>query len=66
MKIGTILVKVILALVVIVGINSCTKPVSPTVAAGDIDYYTCTMHPWVHSKKSGTCPVMRDGSGACL
>ena len=57
MKIGTIFVKVILALVVFVGINSCTKPVGPTVAAGVIDYYTCTMHPWVHSKKPGTCPV---------
>jgi membrane fusion protein, copper/silver efflux system len=57
MRIGAILVKVILVLVVIVGINSCTKPVGPTAAAGDIDYYTCTMHPWVHSKKPGTCPV---------
>ena len=57
MKIGTFLAKVILALVVIAGVNSCTKPVGPTVATGDIDYYTCTMHPWVHSKKPGTCPV---------
>ena len=57
MKINTILVKVIVALVIIVGLSSCTKPVGPTVAAGDVDYYTCTMHPWVHSKKPGTCPV---------
>ena len=57
MKIGTILVKVILALVVIIGLSSCTKQGSTTVAAGDIDYYTCTRHPWVHSKKPGTCPV---------
>jgi Cu(I)/Ag(I) efflux system membrane fusion protein len=57
MKICTIIVKVILVLVVIVGINSCTKAVSPIVAGGDVDYYTCTMHPWVHSKKPGTCPV---------
>jgi membrane fusion protein, copper/silver efflux system len=57
MKTGAVLVKVILALVFFVGINSCTKRVGPTVAAEDIDYYTCTMHPWVHSKKPGTCPV---------
>src|ERR1700726_2422394 len=57
MKIGTILIGVILTLVFIVGISSCTKPGGPTVATGDVDYYTCTMHPWVHSKKPGTCPV---------
>jgi membrane fusion protein, copper/silver efflux system len=57
MKISWILVKVIVALVVIVGLSSCTKQAVTTVAAGDIDYYTCTMHPWVHSKKPGTCPV---------
>src|ERR1700730_18703372 len=57
MKISWILVKVIVALVVIVGLSSCTKKEVTTVAAGDIDYYTCTMHPWVHSKKPGTCPV---------
>jgi len=50
MKIGRILIRVILALVFIVAISSCTKPGGPTVAAGDVDYYTCTMHPWVHSK----------------
>src|ERR1700686_916394 len=57
MKIGRILIRVILALVFFVAISSCTKPGGPTVAAGDVDYYTCTMHPWVHSKKPGTCPV---------
>src|SRR5580693_9713389 len=57
MKIGRILIRVILALVFTVAISSCTKPGGPTVAAGDVDYYTCTMHPWVHSKKPGTCPV---------
>src|SRR6476659_7893191 len=57
MKINTILVKAIVALMIIVGLSSCTKQVGPTVAAGDVDYYTCTMHPWVHSKKPGTCPV---------
>jgi len=56
MKINTILVKALVALVII-GLSSCTKHVGPTVAAGNVDYYTCTMHPWVHSKKPGTCPV---------
>jgi Cu(I)/Ag(I) efflux system membrane fusion protein len=57
MKIGTILVKVILALVVIVGISSCTKPGGTTVADSNVDYYTCTMHPSVHSKTPGKCPI---------
>ena len=57
MKIGTILIGVILTLLIIVGLSSCTKQGVTTVAVGDIDYYTCTMHPWVHSKKPGTCPV---------
>jgi membrane fusion protein, copper/silver efflux system len=57
MKLGTILVKVILTLVVIVGISSCTKPGGPTVAEGNVDYYTCTMHPSVHSKTPGKCPI---------
>src|SRR5580704_5942908 len=57
MKIGTILQKVILALVVIVGISSCTKPGASTVADSNVDYYTCTMHPSVHSKTPGKCPI---------
>src|SRR5690349_22793142 len=57
MKLGTILVKIILTLVVIVGISSCTKQGGPTVAEGNVDYYTCTMHPSVHSKTPGKCPI---------
>ncbi len=58
MSIGTNLIRMILILVAMIGISSCTKPATTTVAAaGDVDYYTCTMHPWVHSKKPGTCPV---------
>src|SRR5438132_2160821 len=56
MKLGTILV-IILTLVVIVGISSCTKQGGPTVAEGNVDYYTCTMHPSVHSKTPGKCPI---------
>src|SRR6516165_11960513 len=57
MKVGSMLLKVILALVVIIGISSCTKPGSTTVAQSNVDYYTCTMHPSVHSKTPGKCPI---------
>src|ERR1700730_18346749 len=57
MKIGSIFLKVILALVIIVGISSCTKPGGTTVADSNVDYYTCTMHPSVHSKTPGKCPI---------
>src|ERR1700740_428519 len=57
MKIGSVLLKVILALVVIIGINSCNKPSSSTVAQSNVDYYTCTMHPSVHAKTPGKCPI---------
>jgi membrane fusion protein, copper/silver efflux system len=57
MKIGSMLLKVILALVVIIGISSCTKPGGTTVAHSNVDYYTCTMHPSVHSKTPGKCPI---------
>ena len=57
MKIGTILVKVSLVLVVIAGLSSCTKPGGTTVADSNVDYYTCTMHPSVHSKTPGKCPI---------
>src|ERR1700751_737787 len=57
MKIGSMLLKVILALVVIIGINSWTKGGSTTVAQSNVDYYTCTMYPSVHSKTPGKCPI---------
>jgi membrane fusion protein, copper/silver efflux system len=38
-------------------LGACSK-LGPSVAVrNDVDYYTCTMHPWVHSKKPGQCPV---------
>src|ERR1700758_5706675 len=57
MKIGSMLLKVILALVVIIGISSCTKPGGTTVAQSNVDHWTCTMHPSVHSKTPGKCPI---------
>jgi RND family efflux transporter MFP subunit len=38
-------------------LSACSKPGPALAAKNDVDYYTCTMHPWVHSKKPGTCPV---------
>src|SRR5262249_59821864 len=55
--IGSLLLKVILAIVVVIGISSCTKPGGTTVAQSNVDFYTCTMHPSVHSKTPGKCPI---------
>src|ERR1700729_772138 len=38
-------------------LSACSKPDQAVSAKEVIDYYTCTMHPWIHSKKPGTCPV---------
>jgi membrane fusion protein, copper/silver efflux system len=54
MKIRVFISPILMLMLMLVG---CSKP-GPAVSAGnDVDYYTCTMHPWVHSKKPGTCPV---------
>jgi RND family efflux transporter MFP subunit len=38
--------------------SSCLQMAAATTAADkDIDYYTCTMHPSVHSKTPGKCPI---------
>jgi multidrug efflux pump subunit AcrA (membrane-fusion protein) len=37
-------------------LTSCAKKPAAT-AANDVDYYTCTMHPSVHSKTPGKCPI---------
>jgi Cu(I)/Ag(I) efflux system membrane fusion protein len=39
-------------------LSSCSKPAVTAAAADqDVDYYTCTMHPSVHSKTPGKCPI---------
>ena len=38
------------------GAASCSKN-SATGTSSDVDYYTCTMHPSVHSKDPGKCPI---------
>jgi membrane fusion protein, copper/silver efflux system len=44
-------------LFVVLLLGACSKPGPPFTVQKDVDYYTCTMHPWVHSKKPGKCPV---------
>jgi len=38
-------------------LSSCSKSNDKTAANADVDYYTCTMHPSVHSKDPGKCPI---------
>ena len=57
MKSILILRTLILGLLVIVGIGACNKPAGNTTADSNVDYYTCTMHPSVHSKTPGKCPI---------
>jgi Cu(I)/Ag(I) efflux system membrane fusion protein len=43
-------------LLTLLGAASCSK--GPTATKGsNIDYWTCTMHPSVHSKGPGKCPI---------
>lgn len=38
-------------------LSSCSKPGAKAAADADVDYWTCTMHPSVHSKDPGKCPI---------
>jgi membrane fusion protein, copper/silver efflux system len=38
-------------------LSSCSKPAGKAAADADVDYWTCTMHPSVHSKDPGKCPI---------
>lgn len=54
--------KIIFSLLVLVAtafwLGSCLQTSAATPpATNDIDYYTCTMHPSVHSKTPGKCPI---------
>jgi len=58
MKPRTFFNKIILlvALLSLLGMASCSK--GPTAKQdSNIDYWTCTMHPSVHSKDPGKCPI---------
>ena len=55
-------IKVIFSLFSVVAVMFWFSPVPQASAANtsadkDIDYYTCTMHPSVHSKAPGKCPI---------
>jgi len=39
----------------LLGMASCSK--GPTAKDRNIDYWTCTMHPSVHAKDPGKCPI---------
>ncbi len=66
---------VITALLVamVVSLAGCTKHPLPNKPQG-VEYYTCTMHPFVHADAPGKCPVcgmtlvpvMKAGAGAVL
>jgi membrane fusion protein, copper/silver efflux system len=45
----------LIALLTLLGMASCSK--GPTAKDSNIDYWTCTMHPSVHSKDPGKCPI---------
>jgi membrane fusion protein, copper/silver efflux system len=38
------------------GFAACSKPATPPLAA-EVDYWTCAMHPSVHAKTPGKCPI---------
>jgi RND family efflux transporter MFP subunit len=42
--------------VLLLSVTSCSKE-GGTGKASNVDYYTCTMHPSVHAKDPGKCPI---------
>jgi RND family efflux transporter MFP subunit len=46
----------LIALLTLLGMASCSKG-STAKRDSNIDYWTCTMHPSVHSKDPGKCPI---------
>jgi RND family efflux transporter MFP subunit len=59
MKTSFRLIAAILSAGVLVSLvlSGCSKPTGKTAADANVDYYTCTMHPSVHSKDPGKCPI---------
>jgi Cu(I)/Ag(I) efflux system membrane fusion protein len=47
----------VLLLTALAVLGGCSKPSTANAGVSDVDYYTCTMHPSVHSKTPGTCPI---------
>jgi membrane fusion protein, copper/silver efflux system len=59
MKIRTASILAMLSIGLLVSflLGGCSKPAGKAAAETDVDYYTCTMHPSVHSKDPGKCPI---------
>ena len=53
---NTILRLTIVALL-LVSVAACSKRGGVGGKDSNIDYWTCTMHPWVHSRDPGKCPT---------
>src|ERR1700704_6709156 len=45
-----------LLVLIVLGLAACSKPTNH-LAAADVDYWTCGMHPSVRSKAPGKCPI---------
>jgi len=60
-KTGFVLKITLVALIAVV-ISACSKPESSKQAVKDnVDYWNCTMHPSVHAKTPGKCPICSMG-----
>jgi Cu(I)/Ag(I) efflux system membrane fusion protein len=59
MKTSFRLIAAILSAGVLVSLvlSGCSKPTGKPAADANVDYYTCTMHPSVHSQDPGKCPI---------
>ena len=51
---GNLISGAAIALLLLVSISACSKPGGKD---GNVDYWTCTMHPSVHAKEPGKCPI---------
>ena len=38
-------------------LSGCSKPSGKSATDANVDHYTCTMHPSVHSRDPGKCPI---------
>ena len=56
MKLFTAKTALLVTLALLFGATSCSKE-SAMGKPNNVDYYTCTMHPSVHSKDPGKCPI---------
>ncbi len=45
-----------LIILMVVVLAACSKPANQ-IANADVDYWTCAMHPSVHSETAGKCPI---------